>query len=255
MAAPDRWYQHVPPVTALIPCQGAEHRITWRWGKLKLEDHDLGSERAMLVLGGQPCACLRALDLWGSQFGMPPEHFAQMERWLGAEAALAPKELALPREVGVALSWERSWRRTVWRDKHGKLLERQVKDKAVPFIRAHLTAEKQRFGSRVVRGVELRHVAAGQAPATINGRMDSISVSASVTLSSDWIVHVWARGLAVVDGAFILEVLGPGSRTGTTRVRAVRWREQKPGVAEPEAVATDVERVDGGWRFVDLQPQ
>ena len=51
MPPADRWYQHVPAATAVIPCEGEQHRVTWRWGKFKLDDHDLGSERAMLVLG------------------------------------------------------------------------------------------------------------------------------------------------------------------------------------------------------------
>jgi hypothetical protein len=247
----DRWYQHVPPATALVPCEGAQHRLTWRWGKLKLEDHYLGSERAMLVLGGEPCACLRALRLWGDQFGMAPEQFTQMHRWLGADAALAPKEFEVPRQVGMALSWERSWKKAVYLDKHGKLIERQLRDLALPVVRAHLTAEKQRFGARTVRRIELQAVPAGR-PLTLHGQMDSVAVSATVTLSSDWLVHVWSRGMGVVDGAFVLEVLGPGPEAGSANVRAVRWKalDRNPGVAEPAVVIAAARRTaDGGWRL------
>jgi hypothetical protein len=247
----DRWYQHVAPATALVPCEGEQHRLTWRWGKLKLEDHDLGAERAMLVLGGEPCACLRALRLWGDQFGMAPEQFAQMHRWLGADAALAPKEFELQRQVGMALSWERSWKQSVYFDKHGKLIERQLRELALPVVRAHLTIEKQRFGARTVRRIELRVVPAGR-PLALHGQMDSVAVSASVTLSTDWLVHVWSRGMGVVDGAFVLDVLGPGREPGGTRVRAVRWRphEREPGVAEPSVVTAEaVPAASGGWRL------
>jgi hypothetical protein len=250
---PDRWYQHVPAASATVPCEGQHHTVTWRWGKFKLEDHDLGAERAMLVLGGEPCACLRALRLWGDQFGMAPEQFVQMHRWLGADAPLAPKEFEVPRQVGIALSWERSWKQSVYLDKHGKLIERQLRELALPVVRAHLTAEKQRFGSRMVRRVELQMVAAGQ-PVGMHGQMDSVSVSATVTLSSDWIVHVWSRGMGVVDGAFVLEVLGRGAAPRSTSVRAVRWRARQghPGVAEPEVVTADVVGdAATGWRLVD----
>ena len=252
----DRWYQHVPAASAYVPCEGQQHRVTWRWGKFKLEDHDLGAERAMLVLGGEPAACVRALRLWGDQFGMAPEQFVQMHRWLGADAALAPKEFEVPRQVGIALSWERSWKQSVYMDKHWKLIERQLRDLALPVVRAHLTAEKQRFGSRMVRRVELRVVPAGQ-PLGMHGQMDSVSVSATVTLSSDWIVHVWSRGMGVVDGAFVLEVLGAGAEPGSTSVRAVRWmpRGIHPGVAEPAVVTADV-RGDAanGWGMADGGP-
>jgi hypothetical protein len=247
----DRWYQHVPPATALVPCEGAQHRLTWRWGKLKLEDHDLGSERAMLVLGGEPCACLRALRLWGAQFGMAPEQFTQMQRWLGADAALAPKEFEVPRQVGMALSWERSWKSAVYLDKHGKLIERQLRDLALPAVRSHLIAEKQRFGARTVRRIELHAVPAGR-PLALHGQMDSVAVSATVTLSSDWLVHVWSRGMGVVDGAFVLEVLGPGPEPDSATVRAVLWKplERNPGVAEPAAIVANARRTaDGGWRL------
>ena len=83
MAPPHRWYQHVPAATAVITCEGESHRLTWRWGKVKLDDHDLGSERAMLVLGGEPCPCLRALGLWANLFDMRPDQLGQMRQHAG----------------------------------------------------------------------------------------------------------------------------------------------------------------------------
>jgi hypothetical protein len=247
MSAPDdRWYHHVPAATALVACEGEQHRITWRWGKLKLEDHDLGAERAMLVLGGQPCPCLRAMQLWGDQFGMRPEQFDEMRRRLGADAALAPKELDVPREVGMAISLERAWRRSVFFDEQGRIIERHLRARALPALRAHLTAEKQRFGCRVVRTVTLQHVPAGR-PHGMTGEMDKVSASARVTLSSDWIVRVWPRGLAVADGAFVLDVTGPGR--DRVPVQAVRWMERRPGVAEPAVVETHAVRDQDGWRL------
>ena len=248
MRSSARWYEHVPGATATLSCEGEEHRVTWRWGKLKLDDHDLGSERAMLVLGGEPSTCLRALALWESQFTMAPEHFLQMHRWLGADAALAPPEFDVPRLVGVTLSWERAWKRSVYLDKHGKLLERMVRDRAVPALRAHLNEEKQRFGTRSIRTVEVRHVKAGQ-PHGLRGRMDSVSVSVSVALSSNWIVHVWSAGLASVRGAFVLAVTGPGTQPGCLAVQAVRWKEVEPGVAEAITEAGEAVPGTDGWRL------
>ena len=244
MTGKDRWYQHVPPFTAVIPCEGDEHRVTWRWGKLKVEDHDLGSERAMLVLGGEPCECLRALQLWGDQFGMRPEQFEEMRRRVGPWAVLMPKALDVPRDVGMCLSLERAWRKSRYLDMQGRLLEKQVRDKALPALRAHLTAAKQAFGARSIRGVQVKHVAAGQPP-RVQGRMDSVSVSATVALSSDWIVHVWGRGIAVVDGALVVEAEGGDP----VKVRAVRWRavSNEPGVAEPTIVDATVTRAADGW--------
>lgn len=259
MARRERWYQYLPAVTATVPCEGDEHHVTWRWGKFKLDDHDLAAERAMLVLGGEACGCLRALRLWASLFGMRPEQFGEMRRWMGEDAALVPRELDVPREVGMALSLERAWKKSLYLERQGPLLERFVKERALPAFRAHLTAEKQRFGARIIRGAQVRHVPANQAPA-VEGRIDTVSVSATATLSSDWVVNVWARGLAEVEGGFVLEAFGPGSRPGSLAARAAVWREQprSPGVAEPVAVALDVVRdpATAAWRLVEpLSPE
>lgn len=235
----DRWYQHVPPATAVIPCEGAQHHVTWRWGKYKLDDHDLGGERAMLQLGGEPCACLQALNLWANLFGMHPEYFGEMRRRMGADAALLPKEFDVPREVGMALSVERAWKKSLYFDRQGQLLERQLRDLAMPAIRAHLAAEKQRLGSRVIRNVKLNLVPAGR-EVSIRGRMDTVSVSADVTLSSAWIVHVWSRGIGVVDGALVMAVLGPGSTPGGVAVKAARWEPTEPGISEPKVIRAEV---------------
>ena len=248
MGSPSRWYQHLPPATALIPCEGEQHRLTWRWGKVKLEDHDLGSERAMLQLGGEAAACLRALNLWESQFVMPAEHFLQMQRWLGADAALAPQEFDAPRHAAVALTWERAWKRGLYLDKHGPLLERLLKERAVPALRAHLAAEKQRFGARSIRTVEVRHVPAGK-QVGVRGRMDSVSVSVNAILSSEWVVRVWAAGLAAVPGAFVVDVVGAGPRPGTLTVQAVRWKQVQPGVEEALTSRAVAVGSEDGWRL------
>jgi hypothetical protein len=47
------------------------HRITWRRGKLILEDHDVEAELALVALGGERCSCLDIADLFASP---PPLH-------------------------------------------------------------------------------------------------------------------------------------------------------------------------------------
>jgi hypothetical protein len=90
----------------------------------------------------------------------------------------------------------------------------------------------------------------------MEGRMDSVSVSATVTVSSAWVVDVWARGIAVVDGAFVLEVLGPAAGAAGTvgaKVKAVRWRPKRgePNVAEPAVVKAEVVPTGEGWSLVE----
>ena len=58
------WYEGVPPVTVEVVCGGQAHRLSWRRGKLVLEDHDLSGELALVALGGGSCACLDFLRVW-----------------------------------------------------------------------------------------------------------------------------------------------------------------------------------------------
>ncbi len=152
----------------------------------------------------------------------------------------------------MALSLERAWKRSRYFDRQGRLIERQLRDRAVPALRAHLTAARQLMGSRVIRSAQVRHIAAGQ-PAAIEGHMDSVSVSAVASLSSRWIVDVWAAGLAGVDGAFVLEVRGAGSRPGALAVRAARWELRGEGSAQPVVDVVDAVAGEGGWTLLPAQ--
>jgi hypothetical protein len=62
---PHRWCDGLPAVTVEIDCGGQRHRITWRRGKLVLEDHDLLAERSLAALGSsRPPVCVEVLDAW-----------------------------------------------------------------------------------------------------------------------------------------------------------------------------------------------
>lgn len=63
-SASPHWYEGLPTVTAEIACEGQGHRITWRRGKVVLEDHDLRGEQSLAALGGKPPLCLEVLEAW-----------------------------------------------------------------------------------------------------------------------------------------------------------------------------------------------
>jgi hypothetical protein len=241
-----RWYHHVEGSSATLDCEGEQHRVSWARGKFKLHDHDLGAERAMLVLGGEPCACLRALRMWRDQFGMPPEAFDRMQEWLGENAVLAPRELELPRQLGMMLSWARSWRHWRYLDKHGRLLQGRARELALPLFRQHLLAERQRFGSRVISAATV-DIVPDTAVAGVTGQMDRVKVTASATLHPSWLVEVWPRGFAVVDGHFVVAVLEDA--WDRPLVRAVRWDDREGRIRKPVTAPARLEAVDGGWQL------
>jgi hypothetical protein len=236
----------VAPVSATVPCEGGRHRVSWQRGKFVLHDHDLSAERAMLVLGGEPAPCLRALRMWRDQFGMPPEIFDRMHTWLGDDAVLAPEELDLPRQLGMMASWTRSWKQWAYLDKHGRLLQQRAKELALAPFRQHLNAERQRFGARVISSAEVR-VVPDHEPATVTGQMDRVAVRAVVTLHAGWLVDVWPRKAAVVDGAFVLAVL-EDSWTSPL-VRAARWEDRGGGRPVPVVAPARLVAGPGGWHL------
>ena len=256
MASHPRWCDHVAPVTAMVPCSGERHRVTWRRGKIVLEDHDLTAERTMAAFGGEPCFCMLVLKAWREQFGMPPELFKQYQATLGRDTSLSPEELATVSELAMALNWQRDWVRNSGLSKHGRLLQERLKVRAMGPLRQHLMAEKDRLGCRMLRGVTVESCRPGQPP-ELTGTMDTVSVRAAAVLDARWLVDVWARDLCVVDGAFVLEV--EREEEGEPRplvARAVRWERGADGVGRPVArLARIAPAGDGGPARLEWGPE
>jgi len=248
LPARPRWYEPLPEVAAVVECEDESHRIAWRRGKLVLEAHDLAAERTMAAFGGGLCVCMQVLKLWQEQFGMPPEVFAQMHTWLGANAFLAPEEFAPVRELGMVLNWERQWRRAAFLPhKQQYLIEAHLKTRATPALRQHLTHWKQQAGARVVGAAQVTILRSDQ-PSALTGRMDRVAVRASASLVGRWITDVWVKGIAVVDGSFVLEVTEAVSRS-ELRVRAVRWEPGEGGVLGPVDYPARLSYRGTAWRL------
>lgn len=250
--ARDRWCHHVEPAVASVECSGEAHRIAWRRGKLVLEDHDLGAEQTMLAFGGEMPACLATLQLWRNlhTWAMASDLFRQMQARMEGDALFGPGELAAAHQLGLALTWERAWRRTDYFSDHGRLLAEQLRAKAVASFREHLRFWLRQRGSRRLSSVQVE--VGRSAPAVVTGEMDSVGVRAVATLSARWLVAVWGRGLAVVDGAFVVDIdVGPPDQgwapDGGLAVRAVRWDADpdRPGCFRPVDVAAVVTGADG----------
>jgi hypothetical protein len=66
------WYEDLGDATQCIAVDDdVMHRITWRRGKLILEDHDIEAEQALVALGGERCVCLDVSQLFATP---PPLH-------------------------------------------------------------------------------------------------------------------------------------------------------------------------------------
>ncbi len=246
-----RWYDALPEVTATVDCGGEAHRVTWRRGKVVLEDHDLNAEKGMVAFGGELCPCMRVLEIWVEQFRMPPHLFDQMHTWLGDQAFLLPDEFAYPRRSAMVLNWERAWRFESWLPtRQAKMLFEELKEKALPALRQHLNAWKPRTGARIIAGCQVALAPSNQPPA-LDGTTDRVSMRATAWLHGRWVVDVWPQGIAVVDDAFVLDLTRARTRNDL-EVVAVRWEPNPAGswatVAAPARVWRDAGS-GGEWRL------
>lgn len=195
-----------------------------------LEDHDLAAEAAVLAFGGRPFPCLDVLKRWRDlhTWAMSGQLLREMEARVGSDNPVVLPELAPRHELGLLLTWERSWRRSRYFSDHQRLLEEQLRKRALGPLRQHLGYWKQRSGARLLSSVSIDVRRPGQSP-QLRGSMNRVKVTATAGLTVGWVLDVWARGLALLDQAFVLEVVpqrGPGR---PLTVRAVRWREESPG--------------------------
>ena len=248
----DRWCHHVEAAEAVIDCTGERHRVVWRRGKLILVDHDLAAEDAMMALGGEMPACVKALRLWRNlhTWAMGTEIFTQLQSRLGDDALLGPGELAAAHQLGLVLTWERAWRRGSYYTDHERLLATVLRAKAQGPLREHLRHWMKLHGSRRISGTAIE-VARSAASADVTGDMDSVGVRATVALPARWLVEVWARGLPVVDGTFVLGV-EPTSEATRLQVTAVAWEPHptRSGHFGPVRMTATVDREPGGaWRL------
>lgn len=244
-----RWYDSLPEATVAVPCGGEEHHVTWRRGKLVLEDHDLAAERGMLAFGGEMCPCMEVLAMWVKQFQMPPELFVQLRKWLGPKADLAPGEFDLHRRLSMILGWERSWRRASYVNRQQeRLLGIELKDMALPALRQHLNTCRPKTGARVVSGCQVAIVPTA-APDGVEGTTDGVAMKAVARLHGRWLVDVWPRGMATVDDAFVVAVVDSVS-DDDFHVRASTWEPATAGtwaaVERPARVQRDA---GGAWRL------
>lgn len=233
------WCIDVTPVTVVVPCSGADHRITWRRGKLVLEDHDLAAEAAMSALGSAVPECVRVLQRWRLRTGWEPSRVGfQPPR----AAPPIPFELLQMRELTSVLAWERAWRR----DPHSReatLLGRKLRKHALAPLLDSVRAAAERVGSASISGPDVS-ITSGR-PA-MQGWIDRGGATAAAWLPPSWLYRVWARHMALVERHLVVE-LDPDMDSLTRTGRVVRWVEQAEGGLAPEVAEARFEMTAEGW--------
>jgi len=226
------WALDVDPVSAVVECSGgARHVVTWRRGKLVLEDHDLTAEEAAIALGGPRPACLEVLRAWRNRaiwaVATQPDPPGFVRRRPRIDV---PFELRARRELGVVRAWERSASRRAESD-DAEHLYRYLRKRALSSVLGAATAAQERFGGGRVSFVEVRLAdgsggSDGKAGDTVDviGRIDARQTALVVSLTPRWLRDVWSRSIGLVDGRFVASVCDATAWPSAAVVEAVEWR-------------------------------
>jgi hypothetical protein len=248
----ERWYAGVPPVRVTVDWGEWRHTILWKRGALVLADHPDPVEDAVLVaLVGERCPCYDVLDTWRSARDVR-RRSDPLHEWQGGDSlALASlRELRriragrwskfelfrmtrarLPRELSERMAITEAVRQHRARD---PAVAPAVIVRAVAALRQAVHGWRRHHADRDDDvGVEAWTVEPGEPP-MIAGLLDAGGGQVRVGVPVPWLWTVWARGLAVVDGCFVLDAAplpgGSGNRYGVT---AVRWERLTPDGLTP----------------------
>ena len=128
-----------------------------------------------------------------------------------------------------------------FRKVYGRRIESMVSLQATPLLHASLEGVGRRVGPRTTISCWL--CLPGEGP-SISAWEVNTGAGAAVTLPLHWLPRVWARGIALVDGCFVLDVL----RDDGDRVEALgmRW-EFAARTARPVVGRVNLTREDGSW--------
>lgn len=245
-AGPLPWQLGVPPVSVEVDCQGVRHRVTWRRGKLVLENHHLSAEEALIGLGGERCPCLELLAEWRTACGesvplvLPAGGRGRPRR----NNPGLPGGLDRPAMLGRLVRQQRHWVQLA-EERGGarEALLRRLLGEFRDAVAASLLPSRQR---RTVQRVDVKvRPLEPHADPSLEIEVGHGRVQLLAELSVSWLVQVWGWNLAAVDGGVALEVLEAADEGSRLAVTLLRWDEDGAGRPVPRVGVAWVARVAG----------
>ena len=237
------WCHGLEDVEATLRCQGSDHRLRWRAGRLQLLDHDdLAGEHALVALGARPPSCLDVLEacrrhlldagelaLWDADVdplvGPPGARSPADERRLDVLRSL-PTPFRRRLALGALVAAGRRTPAPTADDPSTSALVRRL---LVPALLGSLAAAGEDRLTAGALDVRWTPLAAGERPHA-EGEAGERGGWARVRVSPAWAAAVWAHSAGVGGGA------GPGGVSGrwmvlhtartlrsTRSVLAARW--------------------------------
>jgi hypothetical protein len=267
-----RWYSAHPPVALLVPVEGGRHRVSWTRGRLVLHDHDYDPELDAVLgaLGGEACPCRLIRDSLrtGGVSRLQARRIALLRR--SAAPASSARQLAnqAPVQFGStqdAQTWAlivqttSSLRQDRQRAQHRPPPRPPLSAIEKPVL-ANLLEDAARRAMEMAIRDALPHVRPREPvnmaiwkdrpgePTVLQGDLTSRGGFMAVSLPIHWLTRVWRRGLACVDGTFVIEADAPAP-VNFVHGKLLRWEKRSGGHWVPAAASCSFERRDGRWHL------
>ena len=224
-----RWYRGLPRVRVDIECASGSHHVSWKRGRLAVEDHDVAAELAVEALGGERPPCVALYTAWRElcRSTTPTETLlAPVTTGRSAGPALGRRrpgavdraldDLPEPlRDVMALIALVRAERAAAGSDAPVPAQVHRLMSAHVSTAMRRSLGAAQRSGGRTAVSAHLTVVALSEDPAVdITG--DRRRLRVGLSLPARWLVEVAGRGAAAVGDRFVLRLRPP---TGL----AVRW--------------------------------
>ena len=191
-----------------VRCSGKLHTITvTESGAIVLHDHHQGTDRAFVALGGEKCRCLQVLEAWRLR-----------------DRAKLPAGLRPALDAAIKVT------------QHRRSVSAYVDPLTVPIVhrarqRVITAAEKmlsecgyRRSQSSWAGGDHMISVGVSDDPGisgssdrvwSDNGKWSGTDSSVSATVPLAWFSRIYRRGLAVINGCFVLDIIAEDGKSIT----------------------------------------
>lgn len=292
-----RWCDEIPAVTCEVRCGGQRHRISWRRGKLVLEDHDVLAERSLTALGSEPPLCVQVLEAWrrmrhtellyefllGERIICEEEFVRrQIRRKLTEDAAARARLARLPPQaahmlrrlrpdlpereermwdltliealpaslrealaLSVIVNVERHWHDEDYRRTHAEHIESALAARVNEAFEQSARRWRRNVRPYARFEIQTRLVTTTEQPAC-EVSLGTGGAAGLLTVPFSWFIEVRARGIALVDGCFILSRAGASRRDESLPVIAIRWERASQNTSRSVAAPAIVSRRPGG---------
>lgn len=244
------WYARRTAVRAEVDCAGGRHRVTWRRGRLVLEDHDLAAEQALHGLGGEKTACVEVLEEWRALNARAALEELPRLLWPArprGETSAIPEALRVVAGLAAIVRCERHWddadfpenARRVVATELNRCFESAVRS-SLAFVRDGRANVRVRARTEMVAASEPASISVEVSPARREVRM-------AAALPITWLLEVWGRGIASVDGRVVVEAAE--HTADRIAAAAIHWDGGTPHLATVWLV-----RSDEGWHAHPADP-